>query len=365
MTRIAIVGCGVIAPSYATTFTELGWVELVACADAIPEKAEQLAEQFGIARASTFDEVLAADDVDVVVNLTPPTCHHEVSDGVLRAGKAVFSEKPLGIDLGEGAGLHAAAADHDVRLGCAPDTFLGPGLQTARAAIDAGFIGEPVAATGFMLGRGPEWWHPDPEFFYRRGAGPLFDMGPYYLTTLVQLLGPAIAITATARITRAKRTILSEPRAGESIDVEVPTHVSSAIDFGNGAIATLVTSFDVIAARPRHIEIYGLEGTLAVPDPNTFGGPVKIKGARDREWRELPLRVTGLPDRRGIGAADMIWATRTGRAHRCSGDLALHVLELMSSALVSADEGARVAIGTTTERAALIPEGLPAHTFDD
>lgn len=365
MSRIAIIGCGVIAPTYATTFSELGWVELVACADAVPDKAQQLAAQFGIPRALTFDDVLSADDVDTVVNLTPPTFHHEISDAALRAGKAVFSEKPLGIDFGEGAGLRAAAKERGVRLGCAPDTFLGPGLQTARAAIDAGLIGEPVAATGFMLGRGPEWWHPNPDIFYTRGAGPLFDMGPYYLTTLVQLLGPATAITATGRITRAKRTILSEPRKGEAIDVEVPTHVSSAIEFGNGAIATLVTSFDVIAARPRHIEIYGLEGTLAVPDPNTFGGPVRVRGALDTEWRDLPLRSTGLPERRGIGAADMIWATRSGRAHRCSAELALHVLELMSSALVSSDEGMRVPIRTAPSRAPLIPEGLAAHRFDD
>jgi predicted dehydrogenase len=365
VSRIAIVGCGVIAPAYATTFNELGWVELVACADAVPDKAQQLAEQFGIPRASTLDAVLAADDVDTIVNLTPPTFHHEVTDAALHAGKAVFSEKPLGIDFTEGTGLHTTAHARGLRLGCAPDTFLGPGLQTARAAIDAGLIGEPVAANAFMLGRGPEWWHPNPEIFYTRGAGPLFDMGPYYLTTLVQLLGPAVAITATGRITRAKRTILSEARKGEAIDVEVPTHVSSAVEFGNGAIATLVTSFDVIAARPRHIEIYGLEGTLAVPDPNTFGGPVQIKGPLDREWRDLPLRVTGLPDRRGIGAADMIWATRTGRAHRCSGDLALHVLELMSSALASSADGVRVPIATAPAATPLIPEGLAPHSFDD
>ncbi len=363
--RVAIAGCGVIAPAYAHTFTELGWVDLVACADLMPERARLLADAHAIPSVRDFDELLAADDIDAVVNLTPPLAHAAVTEAALGAGKAVFSEKPLGVDFAEGAALVAAALAADRRLGCAPDTFLGPGFQTCRAAIEGGLIGEPVAATAFMLGRGPEWWHPNPEIFYQRGAGPLLDMGPYYLTALVQLLGPARSISATARITHATRTILSEPRRGESLAVEVPTHVSSTIEHESGAIATLVTSFDVLASRHRNIEIYGTEATLAVPDPNGFGGPVRIRGAHDTEWRELPLRTTSLPERRGIGAADMLWAAGTGRAHRCSSDLALHVLELMTSAMVSVDSGVRVPVTTTCTPAPLLPEGLGLHCYDD
>lgn len=362
--RVAIAGCGVIAPNYVGTFRELGWVELVACADMIPERASALADAHGIPVATTLDELVGRDDVDVVVNLTPPLAHHDVSSAALAAGKAVFSEKPLGVDRAEGESLTALAAHHGVRLGCAPDTFLGAGLQTARAAIDAGLIGEPLAATAFMLGRGPEWWHPNPEIFYQRGAGPLLDIGPYYFTALVQLLGPVRAVTASARISRAKRPILSEPRRGEEIVVEVPTFVSTSIEHEAGPVATLVTSFDVLATRRRNIEIYGTEATLAVPDPNTFGGPVQIRGALDTEWRDLPLRAANLPQRRGIGAADMIWATTHGRAHRCSAQLAMHVLEAMTSAIDSARDGARVTLATSCAPAPLLPEGLAANEYD-
>jgi predicted dehydrogenase len=364
--RVALAGCGVIAPAYAKTFNELGWVDLVACADVLSERARELAAAHDIPRALTFDELLAADDVDAVVNLTPPLAHADVTGATLESGKAAFSEKPLGVDFAEGVALVTTANQRGLRLGCAPDTWLGPGLQTCRAAIDAGLIGEPVAATGFMLGRGPEWWHPNPDIFYKRGAGPLLDIGPYYLSALVQLLGPATAVTASARITRAKRPILSEPRRGELMTVEVPTHVSASIDFAAGPIATLVTSFDVLAARPRNIEVYGTEGTLAVPDPNTFGGPVRVRGATDVEWRELPLRTTSLPERRGIGAADMLWAASSEprRAHRCSGELALHVLELMTGAITAAETGTRVAMTTTCEPAPLLPEGLALHEYD-
>ena len=365
MTAIAIVGCGVIAPAYAQTFAELGFVDLVACADAIPERAAALAAAHDIPRATTLDDVLADPTIDCIVNLTPPLAHTAVSDAALRAGKSVFSEKPLGVDLDEGRALVALAADLGLRLGCAPDTFLGAGLQTCRAVIADGFIGEPIAANAFFLGSGPESWHPHPDIFYRRGAGPMFDMGPYYLTTLVQLLGPARAVSAAARITHAERTIGSEPRRGERIPVEVPTHVSSAIEFASGAIATVVTSFDVQASRYRNIEIYGTEATLSVPDPNYFEGPVRVRALGDTEWREIPPRPSALPARRGIGAADMLWAIGSGRAHRASGDLALHVLEMMTASFASAERGERIALTTDCMPAELIPTGLPLHTFDD
>jgi predicted dehydrogenase len=365
VTQVAIVGCGVIAPAYARTLAQLDFVDVVACADALPERANELAVEYGIPRALTFDEVLDDPDIDTIVNLTPPLAHAVVTSTALDAGKATFSEKPLGVDFDEGLALVTSAAARDLRLGCAPDTFLGVGLQTCRDAIAQGLIGEPVAANAFMLGSGPESWHPNPDLFYRRGAGPLLDMGPYYLTALVSLLGPARRVTGSSRITRPERTITSEPRRGERLPVEVPTHTTTVIDFVSGPIATLVTSFDVQASRLRNIEIYGTEATLSVPDPNTFGGPVTIRGPRDTEWRELPLRTPTLPQSRGIGLADMIWATRTGRAHRASGAVALHVLELMTASVRASDEGRHVELSTTCTPAALLPPDLPENTFDD
>lgn len=364
VSRVAIVGCGVISRTYAKTIGKLGFVELAACVDGVPERAEELATRFG-SQTSTLDAVLQDPEIDAVVNLTPPLAHAAVTQAVLESGKAAFSEKPLGVEFAEGAALVELAAGSGTRLGCAPDTFLGAGLQTARAAIDRGDIGEPLAANAFMLQPGPELWHPNPEIFYQHGAGPLLDMGPYYLTTLIQLLGPARAISAAARASRTQRPILSEPRRGELIDVEVPTHVGALVEFASGPIATLVTSFDVQATRYYNIEVYGTEGTLSVPDPNTFDGPVRIKRNGDETWTDIDLLPVNLPQQRGIGLADMLWAQRSGRAHRTSSELALHVLELMTGALAAARDGRRVDLATTCERAAPLPVGLAPNTFDD
>jgi predicted dehydrogenase len=364
VSRVAIIGCGVISRTYAHTLSQLPFVELAACVDEDPARATELAAKFG-ADARTLDDVLADPEIDAVVNLTPPLAHLAVSAASLEAGKATFSEKPLGVELAEGMLLANLAKSKGVPLGCAPDTFLGAGLQTARAVIDRGDIGEPLAANAFMLASGPESWHPSPAIFYQRGAGPLFDMGPYYLTTLIQLLGPARAISASARISRTQRPIGSEPLRGQLLDVEVPTHVSSLVEFESGPIGTLVTSFDVQATRYFNIEVYGSEATLSVPNPNTFGGPVRVKRSGDEAWTDIELLPATLPQQRGIGLADMLWAQESGRAHRTSGALALHVLELMTAALTAAGEGRRVAIETTCERAEPLPLGLPENTFDD
>ena len=362
--HVAIVGCGVISRTYAHTISQFDFMELAACVDAEAERAEKLAAKFG-SRARSLADVLADPHVDAVVNLTPPLAHEAVSRAALAAGKATFSEKPLGVELAEGQTLVDLAESERIALGCAPDTFLGAGLQTARAAIDRGDIGEPLAANAFMLGSGPESWHPNPTIFYQRGAGPLLDMGPYYLTTLVQLLGPARSISASARISRARRPILSEPMRGQLIDVEVPTHVGSLVEFASGPIASLVTSFDVQATRYYNIEIYGTEATMSVPNPNTFDGPVRLKRPGDEAWTDLDLLPAHLPQQRGIGLADMMWARRTGRPHRASGALALHVLELMTGALVAAETGRRVDLTTTCDRAAPLPTGIAPNTFDD
>ena len=362
--RVAIVGCGVISRTYAHTIGQLPFIELAACVDDLPGRAEKLAGRFG-GEARSLDAVLSDPTIDAVINLTPPLAHAAVIRAVLEAGKAAFSEKPLGVELDEGTGLVELATSSGTRLGCAPDTFLGAGLQTARAAIDRGDIGEPLAANAFMLGSGPESWHPNPEIFYEHGAGPLLDMGPYYLTALVSLLGPARRVTGSARISHPERTIGSKPRRGERIPVEVPTHVATVIDFESGPIATLVTSFDVQASRLRNIEIYGTEATLSVPNPNTFDGPVQIRGSRDTAWTDVALRKPYLPQQRGIGLADMIWATRTGRAHRASSTLALHVLELMTASVTASVENRHIELVTTCTPAATLPADLPVNTFDD
>jgi predicted dehydrogenase len=364
-TRVGLVGCGVISSTYATTLTELDFVDLVVCADLDAERSAKLAENHGIPETGSLDDVLARDDLDIVLNLTPPLAHAEVTGAAIASGTSVFSEKPLAITLAEGRVLHAAAAAVDVRFGCAPDTFLGVGLQTCRDAIDRGDIGEPIGANAFMLSPGPERWHPSPSIFYARGAGPLFDMGPYYLTALIHLLGPVARVTAAARRHRPERPILSEPQRGELIPVEVPTHVATLLEFESGPIATLVTSFDVAASRYRHIEIYGTDATLSVPDPNTFGGPVKLRRVGDTEWNEVPLREATIPQRRGIGLADMAWAVRTGRPHRASSELALHVLDVMDRTVAAAEAGVRIDLETSCERPAPMPAGLPVNEFDD
>jgi len=363
--RVGIIGCGVIAKVYADKLNALPFIDLVACADIDAERASAFAQENSIPRALSVDGLLADRDIDVVVNLTIPQAHVGVSRAAIDNGKSVFSEKPLALTVEEGRGLVAAARAANVRIGCAPDTFLGGGLQTCRGLIDSGAIGEPVAANGFMLSPGPEGWHPRPQIFYEYGAGPMFDMGPYYFTALVMLLGPARRITGSARITHTQRTIGSEPLKGQKIDVQVPTHVASVVDFVSGPVATLVTSFDVQASRNRWIEIYGTEGTLSVPDPNTFGGPVQIKRHSRDEWHDVPLTHGNAQQSRGIGLADMVRGAQLDRPHRASGELALHVLDLMESSIRASQLGAHVTLQTTCTRPAALPAGLPDDSLDD
>lgn len=363
MTRIGIIGCGNIAPRYARTLQELGLGHDLWFADGIPERAEALAGRYR-GTATTVDALLADDDVVAVVNLTPAHAHTTVTEAILRSGHAAFSEKPLGTDFDEGRALVDLAAERGLRLGCAPDTFMGVGLQTARRAIERGLIGEPLAANAFFLGFGPEWWHPNPEIFYGPGAGPLFDMGPYYLTALTNLLGPAASISSSARVAVEDRVVHSKGRVGDVVTATAPTHVSSIVQHTSGAVSTLVTSFDVKASRYRNIEIYGTDATLAVPDPNTFRGPVLIRNLFSSDWNELELPEPNVPMERGIGLADMLSATAAGRPHRAGGDMALHVLELMSGALRSSAEGRRVDMTTSFEQPAAMRFQLPTNTFD-
>ncbi len=257
-------------------------------------------------------ELLADPEIEIVLNLTIPAAHAEVALAAIEAGKSVYNEKPLAVTREDGKRIVALARERNLRVGCAPDTFLGAGLQTCREVIDAGTIGEPVAATAFMLGHGPEGWHPDPDFYYQVGGGPMFDMGPYYLTALVSMLGPVRRVTGSARITSPERVIGSEPKRGQIIHVNTPTHLAGVMDFAQGAVGTLVTSFDVWGANVPRIEVYGTQGSLSVPDPNTFGGPVRLLRAGSKEWEEVPVTRPYAENSRGIGLADMATALRSG-----------------------------------------------------
>ncbi len=333
--NIAIIGCGNISPIYLKNSKVFGY-NVAAVSDVFMEAAHKRSAEYGVP-AHTVAEVLADPAIEAVLNLTIPAAHGDVALQVLRAGKHVYNEKPLAITREQAAEMLREADARKLRVGCAPDTFLGAGFQTCRQLIDEGKIGRPVAATAFMMSHGPEKWHPNPDFFYQPGAGPLFDMGPYYLTALISLLGPIARVSSSAQISFAEREIGSEPQRGKTIKVNTPTHVSATLDFENGAVATLVTTFDVWASKLPRIEIYGSEGSLNCPDPNTFGGPVLLKRHDDPDWCEMPLTAPNHENSRGIGFFDML---RGG--HRANGAMANHVLDAMHAILESSAQGRHI-----------------------
>jgi len=363
-TRIGIIGCGNISGIYLKAAQMFEILEVKACADLIMERARAKAQEFGI-KACTVEELLADPEIQIVVNLTIPKAHAEVGLAALRAGKSIYNEKPFAVTREDGKRMLEIAASKDLRVGCAPDTFMGGGIQTCRKLIDDGFIGEPVAATAFMMGHGPEGWHPDPEFFYQVGGGPMFDMGPYYLTALINLLGPVRRVTGSARISFPERTITSQPKFGKKIKVEIPTHVAGIMDFASGAVGTIITSSDVWAAELPCIEIYGSEGTLSVPDPNTFWGPVRAHRAGDKEWKEVPLTHGYTMQARSIGVADMAYALRSGRPHRASGGMACHVLDIMHAFHDASREGKHIELSSTCLRPAPLPLNLKEGALDE
>ena len=355
--RVGIVGCGTISKIYLENAPKFGVFKVVSCADLVVDRAEARAREFGISKAGTVDGLLADPDVDLVINLTTPAAHAEVATAAIAAGKSVYNEKPLASDRVNGRKLLDRARARGVRIGCAPDTFLGGGLQTCRRMIDDGVIGRPVAATAFMLSHGHESWHPDPAFFYQPGGGPMFDMGPYYLTALVSLIGPVRRVFGSARVTFPERTITSEPLSGTTIKVNTPTHIAGILDFANGAIGTIVTTFDVWPTDLPRIEIYGTEGSLSVPDPNTFGGPVRLRRPGSREWEDVALTHGNVVNSRGLGPADLALAIRSNRPHRASGELAYHVLDVMQGFLDSSEKGRRIDIASTCDRPAPLATG--------
>jgi predicted dehydrogenase len=359
-TKAGIIGCGNVSGIYCKAGKRFDVLEILACADLVAERAEQQAEEFGIPRACSPDELLPDPEIEIVVNLTPPDAHAQVAMAAIRAGKSVYNEKPLAVTRQAGRALLDAGRQEGVLIGGAPDTFMGAGGQTCRELIDRGAIGQPVAATAFMLSRGHETWHPDPEFFYKPGGGPMFDMGPYYLTALVNMLGPVRRVTGSAQISYPERTITSQPKHGQKIQVEVPTHVVGVMDFEQGAVGTIITSFDVHSAPMPCLQVFGSEGTLNVPDPNTFGGPVRLWRRETGEWEEVELRRPYADNSRGLGVADMACALRSGRDHRASGELAFHVLDLMCAFHDASDRGEHVEPESRCDR----PPPLPADLTD-
>jgi predicted dehydrogenase len=349
-TGVAVIGCGWVSDVYLTNLVSSPDVRVAGCADLDPGRAAAKAAKHGVP-ARSVDDLLADPDVSIVVNLTPPRAHQPLNLAAVEAGKAVYTEKPLAETRAEATALRRRASAAGVRVGCAPDTFLGAGLQTCRRLLDDGAIGTPVAATAFMAVAPVESWHPDPPaFVYQPGAGPLFDMGVYHVTALVALLGPVRSVTAMAATPFATRTIRSGPRRGQTVPVAVPTHVSACLQMAGGALATLVTTFDTQAHSLPQVEIYGTEGTLACPDPNEFGGPVRLARNRADGWTEMPLGPGPAGNARGIGVADLARAQRTGRRHRADCALAYHVLDVLESILDSARTGAHVIVESTCER---------------
>ncbi|HNS01825.1 MAG TPA: Gfo/Idh/MocA family oxidoreductase [Anaerolineae bacterium] len=361
--KVGVVGVGKIFPAYVAGCRNFPLLELVALADIDGERASQQAAEHGVPRVLSVDALLADPEIQIVVNLTVPKVHAAVSLAAIAAGKHVYTEKPLAVTRVDGQRIVQAAAERGVRVGSAPDTFLGGGQQTCRKLIDDGWIGEPVAAVAFMMGHGPESWHPNPDFFYQAGGGPLLDMGPYYLTSLINLLGPVRRVAGSARASFPERVATSRQHFGRRLPVEVPTHVAALLDFAAGPVATLITSFDVWHASLPRIEVYGSEGTLSVPDPSIFGGMVRVRRAGAAEWSEMPLLFDDQVGR-GIGVADLAYAIHSGRPHRANGELAYHVLDIMQAVEESSDGGQHVTLESSTARPAPLPMGLLRGEMD-
>lgn len=348
-----MIGCGAIARQYLDTARRLDAIEIVAAADRVPARATAVEAAEGIPAMPVAD-LLANAEVDVVLNLTIPAAHAAIALQAIAAGKAVYGEKPLAATTAMARSILEAAGAAGVQVGCAPDTVLGTGIQTARKAVDDGRIGAPIAATATMVTPGHERWHPDPDFYYQPGGGPLLDMGPYYVTALVTILGPVVAAIGAASRTRGTRTIRSGARAGETVPVAVDSHVTGALIHESGAISTLVMSFDAVASRASRIEIHGELGSLIAPDPNLFRGDVELRELDGTGWVTLPISAGYERSSRGYGIADLA-ATPAGEEPRAGGALAFHVLDVMESLLESARTGRRVDVASRCPRPAPVP----------
>jgi predicted dehydrogenase len=363
--RVGVVGCGNISDAYLTRAAEFDALTVVACADVDPARTAAQAARYGV-RPMTPDALLADEAVDLVINLTPPLAHASISLAALAAGKHLYSEKPIGVTLEEGRRVVAAGEAAGRRVGSAPDTFLGGGHQLARRMVDEGVIGRPIAGTIWFASHGMEHWHPDPRAFYTRGGGPVLDIGAYYVSAMVNLIGPVRRVTALAGRGFAERLVTTEGSAlrGSTVKVEVDTHVAGALEFASGAVVGFVKSWDLYAEAHYRLELYGTTGTMLLPDPNFFGGEIRLSRAgapfegidASAEPYAAPNRRTtrgaDVADYRIIGVVDMALAIREGRPHRCSGAFALHALEVLEAMATSARTGRHVEIASTCERPA-------------
>jgi predicted dehydrogenase len=350
--RVGVIGAGVISTEYLRNLTVLPDLDVRAVGDLDEERARAQAAAFGVAHGGPVTAVLADEDVELVVNLTVPQAHVDVALQAIAAGKHVWNEKPIGLDRASTRTLLDAARANGLRVATAPDTFLGPGIQTARRLVESGAIGAPLTALTVLQGPGPESWHPNPDFLFQDGAGPLFDLGPYYLTALVQLLGPVAQVSAVSSRARAVRTIGSGPRAGQRFDVTVPTHVAAIYRFEGGASAQSLFSFDS-AVKRRQIEVSGTDGTIVVPDPNTFAGEIVVH-RMDGETDTVPAVPAAAT--RGTGVLELARAVRAGRPERASGEMGEHVLDVMISTIEAAERGTTVDVTSTVKLAPALPE---------
>ncbi len=352
--RIGIIGAGVISEQYLDNLTKAPAVSVEMIADIDVGRAHARAEQYAIASSGSPEELLARKDIDLVVNLTIPRAHEDVTINCLKAGKHVWSEKPLALDTDSVARVQAVASSSGLEVGCAPDTFLGPAIQTGLRLIQAGEIGELLGATTAFEVPGPESWHPNPDFLYAKGGGPIFDMGPYYLTALVCALGPVSQVTARSSKGREFRTIGSGPRAGENFPVEVPTNVVALIDFASGAVSQSSFSFDSAKIRAGVVEIHGSLGTIVIPDPNGFEGTIELYRHGSKTFEPLLIPAEGKVMYRGLGVVDMANAIQEGRRPRANIDLAGHIVEVMQALEKAAIEGGTELVNSRPEKPALV-----------
>ena len=350
---IGIVGVGVISGQYFTSLTRLDNISLIAVADLDLEQAKQVAAEQGCA-ALTVEEMMSDPRIEMILNLTTPQAHAEILRRAVASGKHVFTEKPLALSTAEISDVLQAARAAKIAVGCAPDTVLGTGIQTARDAIDKKLIGEVIGASAFWSAPGHELWHPAPAFYYQPGAGPLFDMGPYYLTALVTLLGPVEAVSGSATRSNRARTIATGPQASAEIEVDVDTHINAILFHASGISSTVTMSFEIWSASAPLIEVFGTKGTLAVPDPNQFSEAVKIKLPGESQWTVLEPTAGYISASRGYGLAEMAESIAHNRTPRTCGDLGFHVLEIMESILTAASTRTVVKINSTVARMQMV-----------
>lgn len=354
--KVGLIGCGAIAGNYLRHAKEVyaDYFEIVALGDIDPAKAKERAEKYEVARWGAPEIVYDDPDIDIVLNLTVPAAHEEVTIRALEAGKHVYTEKPLAISREGMQNIIDTARRCGKRVGCAPDSFMSAPAQTAKKALEEDWIGAPIGVNAICAMRGNEYWRPDADFFYHKGAGPMMDMAPYYLNMFVSLLGPVASVMTMSKITWPERTIKVPPRRGEKIQVEVPTYVSSTLSFESGAIATFVNAFDIWHTKQPYIEVYGEKGTMVIPDPNRYKGDVLIRRFKDSEWRVLPQFVEYAEYGRGIGIVDMIRSIEAGVPHKASAELAYHTTDVILAMDESGEAGRTLEITTTAAK----PDGL-------